>query len=138
MLGLNVSEISLTSPRFVRLQVPPKRRYQCVGASVLYRCVGAVVSVPVCWCRCVGTGVLVPLSRYRCVGAGMPDCSVTFVPFGVQARDMELESWKDDRIQKPIHTHTHTHTHTQRRVLFKLKLILVPQNRVECVVLIVR
>jgi hypothetical protein len=80
--------------------------------------------IPVCWYRCVGIGVLVPVRRYRCAGTSVlilvcwyrcAGTSVavlvwqiarkTSVPFGVQARDMEFESWKEDRIQKPTYTH---------------------------------
>ena len=55
--------------------------------------------VLVCWYQCVDAGVLVLVWQIA---------RETFVPFGVQARDIGLESWKEDRIQKPIHTHTHT------------------------------
>jgi hypothetical protein len=104
----------LTSARFVRLQVPPKRWFRCVGTGLLvpvcwYRCVGMV-----CGYRCVDTDVLVPVCWYWCVGTGVPDCAGDIRAFWHAG---ERQSWRAGRTTEfgnryaYIHIHTHTHTH---------------------------
>jgi len=131
ILGLNVSEISLTSGRFIRLQVPPKRWYRYVGTGVLvpvwwYRYVGTGVLVLVCWYRCDGTGVLVPVCWYWCARL----CGRHSY---LLACKRETRRSRTGRTTEFRNRHARARVHTHRRVLFKPKCILVPQSRVECI-----